>query len=336
MIITPTFHRRRSLAAVILAGVLAGAGCSLEEQTPPGISGPSEFALSLTASVTSNVIQRDGSAQSTISITARNEVGAPAVGRRILISTNAPASTGISATEVVTDGSGRATVTVTAPPSGSVGDLISVGLTPVGADGLPTQVTQTVSVGLTPSNTGAPTAQFTFSPPSPGVNEQITFNATTSRDENATCGQACTYTWDFGDGTTGSGIIVTKSYSASGNRSVTLVVRDPAGVASLPATQVVPVAPPTAPNAGTIGVSPTPVRPGQTTNFDAGGAMVGAGATIVDYTWVWGDGTSPEITTSAQAQHTFATVGTYTVRTTVRDSLNRTATTTTAATVTTQ
>jgi PKD repeat protein len=303
------------------------------EQTPPGISGPSEFALSITASVTSNVIQRDGSAQTTINILARNEVGGPAAGRRILVSANGPATTGISTAEVVTDGGGRATVTVTAPSSTSIGDLITVGLTPVGADGLPTQITQNVSVGITPSNTGAPTAQFTFSPASPGVNEQITFNATTSRDENVTCGQACTYAWDFGDGSTGSGIIVTKSYSSSGNRSVTLVVRDAAGVASLPATQVVPVAPPAAPNAGTVVVSPTPVRAGVSANFDAGGATVGVGASIVDYTWVWGDGTASKTTSSAQTDHTFAAAGTYTVRTTVRDSLNRTATTTTTVTV---
>lgn len=325
--------RRRVASAVALTAALAASSCGLDKQVPPGISGPSEFSLSLNTSVSATTIERNGAAQSTITIQARNEAGGPAEGRRILLSATGPTGTTLSAGEVTTLADGRATFAVTAPPSTSVGDLITVALTPVGSDGSPIQVTRTVSIGVTPSNTAAPTASFTFSPATPGVNEQITFNASGSRDENAVCGTACTYAWNFGDGNTGTGLIVTKSYSTSGNRTVTLTVTDPAGVASLPSSQTVPVAPPAAPSVGTVAVSPSPVAPGQVANFDAGGATVGAGATIVDYTWVWGDGTSPEVTTAAQAQHTYAAEGTYTVRTTVRDSLGRTATTTTSVDV---
>ena len=239
----------------------------------------------------------------------------------------------VSATEITTDGNGQASILITAPPSSSVGDLISVALTPVDGNGIAVQASRTLGIGLTPLNGTVPTASFAFAPVAPKVNEVVTFNASASTDEGAACGTACTYRWNFGDGNTGTGMIVTKSYSASGNKTVTLTVIDAAGASSLPSTQTVAVAAPDLPSVGTVGVSPTPVKVGVSTNFDAGGATVGAGATIADYTWVWGDGTSTETTSAAQAKHTFDALGTYTVRTTVRDSLNRTATTTTSVKV---
>lgn len=327
-------HVSRLPLALALAAV-GLAGCAIEEQSAPGMIGPSEFALALTTSVSPEIILRNGTAQATITVTARNESGAPAVGRRILVSATGPNTTVLSATEIVTGADGRGSVTITAPASASVGDLINVNLLPVDLSGNPAQLQRTIQIGVTPSNTVAPTAAFTFSPASPGVNEQVTFNASSSTDENVACGTSCTYAWNFGDGNTGTGMIVSKAYSASGNRSVTLTVTDAAGVASLPNTQTVAVAPPSPPVVGTVAVSPTPVRPGVTTNFDAGGATVGAGATITEYTWSWGDGTSDTVTSGPQAQHSFSAVGTYTVRTTVRDSLGRTATTTTSVAVTT-
>jgi PKD repeat protein len=239
----------------------------------------------------------------------------------------------LSASEVTTGANGAAVARVIAPPSTAVGDVITVVATPV-SGGTPLSAPRSLSIGVTPSNTMLPTGTFTFSPAAPGVNELVTFNASTSTDEGAACGTACTYAWDFGDGNTGSGMIVTKSYSSSGNKSVTLTVTDANGAVGLPSTQTVPVAPPAAPSVGTVAVSPTPVHVGTTTYFDAGGATVGAGASIVDYTWTWGDGTSDTVTTAAQASHTFGTAGTFTVRTTVRDSLGRTASTTTTVAVT--
>jgi len=55
------------------------------------------------------------------------------------------------------------------------------------------------------------------------VNESITFNASGTYDvENDTI----TYTWDFGDGTNGTGATVTHNYSESGAYQVTLTVSD--------------------------------------------------------------------------------------------------------------
>lgn len=48
------------------------------------------------------------------------------------------------------------------------------------------------------------------------------FNASTSTDDNG----ITSYSWAFGDGTTGSGVTVTKKYWSRGTRNVTLTVRD--------------------------------------------------------------------------------------------------------------
>src|SRR6185295_9813771 len=116
---------------VIAIGV---SGCSIEEQSPPSVTGPSESALVLSTSVSATQVQRDGASQSTITVNARGVQG-PAAGRRFLVSATGPTNTTLSASEIVTDALGQATVSVTAPPSGTLGDLITVSLTPVESDG---------------------------------------------------------------------------------------------------------------------------------------------------------------------------------------------------------
>ena len=55
------------------------------------------------------------------------------------------------------------------------------------------------------------------------INESIMFNASGTFDiDNDTI----TYTWDFGDGTNGSGAVVTHSYSEKGTYHVTLIASD--------------------------------------------------------------------------------------------------------------
>ena len=56
------------------------------------------------------------------------------------------------------------------------------------------------------------------------INQTITFNAS-----NTTVGKIECYDWDFGDGATGSGKIVTHSYSSAGNYTVKLIVTDEKG-----------------------------------------------------------------------------------------------------------
>lgn len=68
-----------------------------------------------------------------------------------------------------------------------------------------------------------PKASFVFSPSSPLVNETVTFDASASYDPDST---VVSYTWDFGDGTTSTGITAMHSYAMEGSYTVTLQVTD--------------------------------------------------------------------------------------------------------------
>ncbi|MFA5772659.1 MAG: PKD domain-containing protein, partial [Thermoplasmata archaeon] len=67
-----------------------------------------------------------------------------------------------------------------------------------------------------------PMAKFTTSGDT-NTSSAITFDASESFDPN---GDALTYSWDFGDGTTGSGKTVNHTYSTQGDFTVTLTVKD--------------------------------------------------------------------------------------------------------------
>ncbi len=81
--------------------------------------------------------------------------------------------------------------------------------------------------------TEAPIAAFTYSPAQPIADEEVTFDATDSTDEDGTIVK---YSWEFGDGTPlASGVTATHTFTAPGTYTVTLWVTDDSGlVSSLP------------------------------------------------------------------------------------------------------
>lgn len=85
--------------------------------------------------------------------------------------------------------------------------------------------TTSISVG-----TGLPTADFTFSPASPTVGAAVNFDGGGSV---ASTGRTIvSYSWSFGDGTTGSGVTTSKVYGAAGTYTVRLTVTDDQGKTS--------------------------------------------------------------------------------------------------------
>lgn len=98
----------------------------------------------------------------------------------------------------------------------------------------------------TPPNTGSastavtlqdrpPIASFTSTPSSAPTGTAITFDGTASYDPDGT---VVSYSWAFGDGATGTGSIVTHSYSPAKTYTVTLTVTDNGGVTGSTTSQV--------------------------------------------------------------------------------------------------
>ncbi len=154
---------------------------------------------------------------------------------------------------------------------------------------------------------GAPTANA-GGPYSGFKRQAIVLDGSGSSDPE---GSLLTYAWNFGDGTTGTGVAPTHAYAAAGIYTVTLVVND-GTASSTPATTTVTVAnrAPTAnPGGPYVGVVGSPV------------AFTGAGSSDPDgdpltYGWDFGDGTTG---TGVNPTHVYGAGGTFTVTLIVND-----------------
>jgi PKD repeat protein len=145
----------------------------------------------------------------------------------------------------------------------------------------------------------APRAEFTTTPAFGYPPLEVTCNASASSSPN---GPIVNYDWDFGDGATAGGVIVTHTYTEKGVYPITLEVRDSTGeigarTKSVEALNVVPVA------RFTANVYTSPVR--QPVWFNAAESYDPDGE-IVEYIWSFGDGASAE---GVLVEHEYETAG---------------------------
>lgn len=167
----------------------------------------------------------------------------------------------------------------------------------------------------------SPTAILTYSPTRPDVGTPVVFNANQSLDPD---GAILTYTWEFGDGSLGSGELAAHRYGAPGIYTVILTVTDEDSLTSSSTTTIQVVSRPTA----SFAVAPSGPVAGQPATFSAAGSSDLAG--IVSFTWSFGDG---YYGSGWQASHTYAQAGTYTVTLTVTNTFGLNATSTQAVVV---
>ena len=135
----------------------------------------------------------------------------------------------------------------------------------------------------------------------------------TRQVQTITDGDNLTYTWDFGDGTSGQGANATHTYNKGGNYSVSLTVDDNKGTLcsnDLAGTNIRINTPPVA-DAGPNLVCCLDVL----TEFD-GSKSFDADGDNLTYTWDFGDGTTGE---GAQVTHVYTTIGNFVVTLTVND-----------------
>ena len=118
---------------------------------------------------------------------------------------------------------------------------------------------------LASGGNSAPIADAELTPRSGPAPQQVDFDATTSRDPD---GSVAAWSWDFGDGTQGSGARASHVYKAAGRYFPKLTVTDNAGARDAFVAEVV-VEPSSAPSASTgaaSAISPTGVTLNATVN----------------------------------------------------------------------
>ena len=99
--------------------------------------------------------------------------------------------------------------------------VYNVSLTVTNSTGGTSTYSEVIDVNAVP-----PVASFTYTPENPTTADNITFDASASYDPD---GNITAYDWDFGDGNTSSGEIVTHRYSTAGSYTVNLTVTDDDG-----------------------------------------------------------------------------------------------------------
>jgi len=164
--------------------------------------------------------------------------------------------------------------------------------------------TATIAMGNQPpiANSNGPYAGTTGTP--------VMLDGSGSTDPDGTI---VAYDWDFGDGSTGSGMMLNHIYAMPGTYNITLTVTDDSGAidsanttAAIDAANQPPMANPNGPYSGMVNIAVA---------FDGTGSTDLDG-TINSYEWDFGDGSTG---TGSMPTHTYVAEGTYNVVLTVTD-----------------
>ena len=161
-----------------------------------------------------------------------------------------------------------------------------------------------------PPPTNQPPTANANGPYSGTVDSAVLFDGSGSSDAD---GSIVSYSWDFGDGGSATGVSPSHIYTSTGTFNVSLTVTDDGGLSDTAGTSATiglgnqtPIADPNGPYSGTVGT---------TIGFDGSGSSDPDGS-IVAYSWDFGDGNSG---TGINPTHSYAIVGVYNVTLSVVD-----------------
>jgi PKD repeat protein len=330
---------RKLLILVATVASTAFSACTTKSQEAPPLAGPSTFAKDLQLRASPDVLIQNGSDRSTISVEVKDPSGKGVelvLRAEIQINGVTQDFGSISSKRRTTDSTGKTDFVYTvppAPPAGTVGQaqVVTIAITPESYD-FGGEATRKVDIRVLPQGTIGNSSllpSFTVTPATLLAFDKATLDASATTNQGIVCGGACSYAWDFGDGTTGTGQITTHEFRSSGTKTVTLVVTDAGGFRAS-TFRTVAIGAPTPPTANVV-VSPSgSTGVGQDVFFNASASKPAVGRTIVSYSWNFGDGESGSgVTTS----HRYSATGSFSVVLTVTDDAGATAQATASVTV---
>jgi len=172
-----------------------------------------------------------------------------------------------------------------------------------------------------------PTASFTANPQPANPNVTVSFDGSASTDDGA-----LTYSWDFGDGNTSTGVTANHAYALPGTYFASLTVTDNMTLANTTTRTINIVAGANLLPIANLTVDPATARVNTSVTFNGSDSSDPDG-NITDFGFDFGDGN----TTSGNASvvnHTYTVPGTYNVTLTVTDNGGNTSTVTRVVVVT--
>lgn len=316
----------RLLALLGAASVALLPGCTVKKVEQPPLAGPSALGNTILMVADRDTLTQNGVDFTDIRLTALGPDGQ---------SLNLPLRAQIYVDQIAQDFGTLSTKTPTTPttirytaPSGPTlvaaqgPTTVTITVTPSNLGDFRGEVIRQVDVRVVPQGVILPAnpnlvAAYAFTPSLPQAFQAVSFDATTSTNNSVACSVSCSYAWNFGDGTSGSGLTTTHVFRAVGSFAVTLTVTDARG-AQATTTKTISVSTPALPT-GTFTTSPTTNLSTNTDIFFSAANVQWAGRTINRYEWNFGDGGAfgSGITTTRR----FTTAGTFTIMLTVTDDL---------------
>src|SRR5262249_23661645 len=165
-------------------------------------------------------------------------------------------------------------------------------------------------------------------PSSPSDHQNVVFDGSTST--SPANNPIVSYSWNFGDGSTGSGKSAVHSFSIPGTYAVTLTIADQYN-RTASTTQTIEVAGGAVPTASFL-FSPSTPKVGENVNFNASASRPATGRTIRSYDWDFGDG-EQKSTTGPITSHDYQKAGDFNVTLVVTDDAGRQAVASTTVTI---
>ena len=315
----------RTLKLTVLAALAATAvaGCTVQDVDTPSLAGPSSLARTIVMTADRDTLLQDGFQEAAIRLTANVQQGQSENVRlraQVFVDGVAQDFGTLSNKNPITP----TTIFYRAPAAptsatGQVPTTVTIAVTPDDQGDFRSEFSRTLDLRLIPPGIITPTnpnlaAAFNFSPGSPRVLDVVTFNASATTNNGTACGTNCTYVWNFGDGTTAAGVVVTHQYRSVTTFPVSLTVTDARG-AQATAIQAVTVGA-GAPPSVEFTFSPDPPVTNRAIFFNASESTAAPGRVLVEYYWDFGDGNSAS---GVAVSKTYATAGTYVVTLKVTD-----------------